>query len=222
QELVLTEPSIVCAASLPTSTMLALDKKLLKGIVLGESGLTSHSVILARSHGIPVVAGVSDQSSIVNGMTLYLDGNRGVVAPQPPASVHRYVELETRREELLRDGWQALASQPGRTADGRAVEISANVAAPDELDAALAVGAEGVGLFRTEMLFAASACMPSEDEQARVYREMAAAMQGRRLIIRTVDIGGDKPLPWLQMPYEENPFLGVRGIRLSQRHPEMM
>ncbi|MCB1220448.1 MAG: phosphoenolpyruvate--protein phosphotransferase [Planctomycetales bacterium] len=221
-ELVLTEPSIVCAASLPTSTMLALDKKLLKGIVLGESGLTSHTVILARSHGIPVVAGISDQSQLANGMPLYIDGNRGVVVLDPPDAVQRYVEQETKLESQLRKGRNAAASLSGKTADGRAVEIAANVAAPDELAAALASGAEGVGLFRTEMLFAASASMPGEDEQARIYAEMAVAMKGRRLIIRTVDIGGDKPLPWLPMPHEENPFLGVRGIRLSQRYPEMM
>ena len=218
----LSEPAIVVAASLSTSSMLALDKQLLRGLVLGESGLTSHTVILARSHGIPVVCGVNELDRISGGSQLFIDGGRGIVIPDPGPAVQRYQHNEHVRSAAQQLKRASLAQLQGRTADGRTVEIAANIASPDELDAALENGAEGIGLLRTELLFAAYPAMPSEDEQTRIYTEMATRLDGRRLIIRTVDIGGDKPLPWLPLPHEENPFLGLRGIRLYPGNVELI
>ncbi|MCB1216893.1 phosphoenolpyruvate--protein phosphotransferase [bacterium] len=218
----LSTPCILCAPALATNSMLSIDKRLLCGLVLGESGLTSHTVILARALGIPVVAGVSEFSRISEGAEMFIDGGRGVVIPSPSVLVRTYLETEQERTAELARNHAALASQPGRTADGRAVEIAANIASPDELDTVLQSGAEGIGLFRTEMLFAAAARMPGEDEQAAIYSDVARRLHGQRLIIRTVDVGGDKPLPWLPMAEEENPFLGLRGIRLSMRDPQIL
>lgn len=218
----LQEPSIVCAPRLSVSSMLALDKSLLCGLVLGESGLTSHTVILARSHGIPVVAGVTELTGIESGKPLFLDGTRGLLIPAPDKLVKRYLRRETERtiqRQIMQDSRR---NQPGSTADGRPLEIAANIASLSELEIALERGAEGIGLFRTEMLFASATEMPSENEQAELYSRLAATLAGRTLIMRTIDIGADKQLPWLELPPEDNPYLGLRGIRLCQSHPDIL
>ncbi len=218
----LAEDSIVCAPSLSTSTMLALDKSLLKGLVLTESGLNSHAVILARSHGIPVVVGVTDQSQLQEGTPLYLNGSRGVLVSDPSPAVQRFLAREEQRMQLLTGRTRALATKHGGTADGLPLEVAANIASPDEIDMIAEYGAEGIGLFRTEMLFSAYPQMPSEEQQLAIYSQLATTLGSQRLIIRTLDIGGDKPLPWLELPREDNPFLGMRGIRLYREHPELL
>jgi fructose-specific PTS system IIA-like component len=218
----LQEASIVCAPQLSVSSMLALDKSLLRGLVLGESGLTSHSVILARSHGIPVVAGVSELTKIESGRPLFIDGSRGLLIPDPDENVQRYFTRESTRLSLRQTQQDSLRSRPGATGDGRPLEIAANIASLGEVEIALERGAEGIGLFRTEMLFANASQLPSEDEQTALYSQVATGLAGRRLIMRTIDIGADKQLPWLALPLEDNPYLGLRGIRLCQSYPEIL
>jgi multiphosphoryl transfer protein len=215
-------PSVLCARSLPASQLLSLDRELLAGIVLSEAGTTSHAVILARSFGVPCVAGISDLAALRGVDEAVVDGSRGLVlAPVTPA-VRRFVEREENVLARKRHGELAAASVPAQTRDGVRIEVAANIAAAAEAATALVQGAEGVGLFRTEMLFAAGVQPPGENEQYDIYRTATLALAGRPLIIRTLDIGGDKPVPYLNLPREDNPFLGYRGIRMYEGYPDMI
>jgi len=215
-------PSIVMAASLSPSQLLALDRDLLRGLALSEAGTTSHAVILARSFGIPTVTGVDGASALVVGQEVVLDANRGLVIYPVADAVRRFYirEVERDRQRLARLAGDLGA--PAATQDGRRIEVSANIATAAEAEAALASGAESVGLFRTEMLFSGRDTPPSEEEQFEIYKAVAEAMGGRAVIIRTIDVGGDKPLPYLNLPREDNPFLGYRGLRIYQEFAEII
>ena len=206
--------AVVAADMLTPSEFLALDRSLLRGLVLSEGGTMSHTVILARAFGVPCVTGVPDIHQIMRpGRPVLVDAKRGLVIPEPPEAVRHYYELEMRAESLRNDRLATFHSQPGSTGDGRRIEIAANVSSAAEAEAAFAQGAEGIGLFRTEMLFLERAAAPSEEEQYAEYRRAVVAAAGRPVIIRTLDIGGDKPLGYLDLPKEENPFLGCRAVR---------
>ena len=195
----------------------------MQGVACAFGGPASHGVILARALGIPVVVacgrGLLD---VADGTMLVLDGEAGTVTVEPPAAVVR--AAEDRRALLERDEVEAHAQAhlPAVTRDGVTVQVAANVAAPGDLGAALAAGADGVGLLRTELLFAGADHPPDEGEQERVYRTMAEGLGGRPLVVRTFDAGADKPLAWLPLDPEQNPFLGLRGIRLSLRYPALL
>ncbi len=218
----LTEPSVICARNLPAGQFLALPREQIAGMVLGEAGLTSHAVILARSYGVPCVAGLDNLARITHGHRAVVDGNRGLVLMPVTAAVERFVarehEIEQRRAAAVLGSCETTA----RTRDGVRIEVGANIATADEAYAALLQGAEGVGLFRTELLFSSKAQPPSEEEQYEIFKTAALALDGRPLIIRTLDIGGDKPLPYLNLPREKNPFLGYRGIRMYDSIPELI
>jgi multiphosphoryl transfer protein len=217
----LTEPSVLCARNLPASQLLSFERGLVAGIVLAEAGTTSHAVILARSFGVPCVAGLTDFSPLRGVDEAVVDGGRGLVlAPVTPA-VRRFIEREEQVLERQRHGELAAASLPAQTRDGVSIEVAANIAAAEEAGVAVGLGAEGVGLFRTEMLFTAGVQPPGEEEQYEIYKAAALALAGRPLIIRTLDIGGDKPLAYLNLPREDNPFLGYRGVRMYEGYPEM-
>ena len=207
-------PAVVAAEILTPSEFLALDRSLLRGLVLSEGGTTSHTVILARAFGVPCVTGVRDiHNAVTPGMPVIVDARRGLVIPEPPAVVRRYYDLEMHREALRHNRLAPFLAKPGVTGDGRRIEIAANVSSAEEAEAAFARGAESIGLFRTEMLFLDRAVPPTEEEQYREFRRAVVAAQGRPVIIRTLDIGGDKPLAYLYFPKEENPFLGNRAVR---------
>ena len=216
------EPSIVVAADLAPSDTARLDPSRVLGIGTELGGATAHSAILARALGIPAVVGLGPLIwTPAEGQTIALDGTAGRVWLQPG---------ETELAELRRqqDAWQAQqqeAKAAGRdaavTQDGRRIEVAANIGGLHDAEVALEYGAEGVGLFRTEFLFLERADAPGEAEQLDVYRQVAGAMGQRPLIIRTLDVGGDKPLPYLDLGREENPFLGWRGIRFCLDHPEI-
>ena len=222
EALQLSEPSVVCAAGLAPRQFLALDRRFLQGLVLAGAGTTSHAVILARSFGIPAVVGVQDALAPLAGQEAVVDGNRGVVLHPVSPAVRRFYEREMERDRRKKRRDAAGVDRLTTTRDGRRIEVSANIATDAEAASALANGAEGIGLFRTEMLLAERDAPPSEDEQFGVYRRAVEAMQGRTVIIRTFDIGGDKPLPFLSLPREENPFLGNRGLRLYAEHGELI
>jgi multiphosphoryl transfer protein len=214
----LEQPSILVAEDLAPSEFLALDKSLLLGLVLESAGLTSHTLILARSRGLPAAAGCPGLTRrIRTGEEIILDGNRGLVIPSPDAAVRRYFDREAAAETASAARRAEWAKLPGRTADGRRIEIAANIGHPDEMPGAWALGAEGVGLFRTEMILLGRTTEPGEEEQYAVYARAAEQSGGRPVIVRTFDIGGDKPLPYLPLPAEKNPFLGVRGVRVYER-----
>jgi fructose-specific PTS system IIA-like component len=216
-------PTVVVAETLAPQQLLALNRLWVKALVLDNAGTTSHTVILARSLGIPTLVGVKDAPRLLpEGQEVIVDANRGCVVAQAPASVRRFYEREAeaarRRQEFL----SRYAQAPAVTGDGRKLEIAANVSSPGESLAAFERGADGIGLFRTEMLFVGGDGMPSEEKQFEVYEQAARGAAGQPVLIRTLDIGGDKPLPYLNLPREVNPFLGYRGARLYADHEDLM
>ena len=213
---------IVVAADLSPAETAALDRSLVRGVACAHGGPASHAVILARALGIPAVVGAGPSLLLVEeGTTLAVDGEAGTVAVDPPAAAVRAARVR-QGEWVLRDAEARLrASSTAVTRDGVTVRVTANIAAPAEVAAALASGAEGVGLLRTEFLFLSGDHLPTEEEQEHVYRDIAEALGGRPLTLRTLDAGADKQLPALPRRAEANPFLGVRGLRLSLRYPEI-
>jgi phosphocarrier protein FPr len=201
----------------------ALDRELVRGIATAYGSATSHSAILARSLGIPAVVGVGEHLlEVPEGTPLLLDGDAGAVYVDPAEEV--VSDYERQRAEHEKSARRALASasQPAATRDGRRIEVVANVGSLADVDAAVTNGAEGVGLLRTEFLFLDRDSLPSEEEQLAAYEEIAELLHGRPLILRTLDVGADKPLPYLPRRPEANPFLGVRGIRLGLDQPELL
>jgi len=216
-------PCILVAGDLAPSDTAALDTNRVAGIATALGGPTSHSAILARTLGLPsVVAGGADLLSQAAGTVAIVDGDTGRVWLDPSeadlASARDWIAAIAAR----RAAEEAERSRPAVTRDGHSVAIAANVNRPDQVAEALAQGGEGVGLMRTEFLFLERGDSPSEDEQYAVYRAMIDALGGRPLIVRTLDIGGDKQVPHLHLPKEENPFLGVRGARLLLRRPDLL
>ncbi len=216
-------PSILIATDLAPSDTIGLDTKLIAGLATAQGGPTSHTAILARTLGLPAVvalgAGLLD---IKAGTTAILDGAAGRLYLDPTdadlASARAFIEADVRRAASEAEG-RALAAT---TTDGRTIEIGANVNKPADVASAIDQGAEGVGLMRTEFLFLDGGHTPSEEEQFTTYSAMVENLGGRPLIVRTLDIGGDKQAPHLKLPREENPFLGVRGTRLTLRRPDLM
>ena len=216
-------PSILVAADLAPSDTAQLDPDKVLGICTALGGPTSHSAILARALGIPAVVGVGPEIlRLRNGARIALDGGEGRVWIDPDVDV--VTELEARRERWLasREAARRAGQRPATTRDGRRIEVAANIRGLADVRIALEYGAEGVGLLRTEFLYLDRVSAPSEEEQLAVYRAIAEALGQRPLIIRTLDIGGDKPVPYLDLAEEANPFLGWRGIRLCLDRPEIL
>ncbi len=211
-------PGILVADDLTPSDTAQLDPETIVGIVTALGGPTSHVAVLARSLGIPAVVGVgAPVLGVAPGTLLALDGDTGQVWVQPPEAVVE--RLRARQQAQARAVRADL--RPARTRDGHRVAVWANIVTPDDARRAVALGAEGVGLMRTEFLFVNRAAPPDEDEQYRVYRAVAEALGDRPLVVRTADIGGDKAVPYLQEGPEPNPFLGWRGIRMALDRPDL-
>jgi len=219
----LAEDAICIADNLPPSQFIALDKRHIKGLALAHGGATSHTVILARSFGIPCVTGIPGiHRTVAPGEDIILDADRGFLIRIPSPRVGRFYAREADKLERMKAKLRRFADLPGVSADGRRLEIAANAASPEEVGAAMANGAEGIGLYRTEMLFMDRNAPPDEEEQHRIYAHAAKSAGDRSIIIRTLDIGGDKPIPYLNLPPEENPFLGYRAIRLYGESPQLI
>jgi multiphosphoryl transfer protein len=207
--------AIVVAETLAPGQFLALDRNYLKGLALAHAGTTSHTVILARSFGIPTLTGVHEiADGRLENEEAVLDADGGALLTNLTEKSRRYYAMEQRRLEERQGRIQKFAAHVATTRDGHQIEIGANIASAEEAPAAFAAGAEGVGLFRTEMLFLDRESAPDEAEQFEIYRRALEAAGDRAVIIRTLDAGGDKPLDYLNLPAEENPFLGCRGVRL--------
>jgi phosphotransferase system enzyme I (PtsI) len=213
---------VIVAGDLTPSDTAQLDKQRALGFCTAGGGLTSHTTILARSLGLPAVVGLGEEVlSISTGTLLIIDGDEGVVIADPDeASLAAYRARQARWRAQQRAARRA-AQEPAVTRDGHRVEVVANVADLPSAQAALEHGAEGIGLLRTEFLYLNRTTMPGEEEQYEAYRAILDVMGERPVIIRTLDIGGDKPAPYLDIGEELNPFLGWRAIRLSLSHPEM-
>ena len=211
------------APDLTPAEIAGLDPARVCAVACAFGGPTAHGAILARSLGIPAVVGVGRALlGLADGTLLALDGEAGTVTVDPPAVALK--AAGDRRERRAREEAeaQAQAHRPAVTRDGVLVHVAANVAGPEDVPAAVAAGADGVGLLRTELLFMEADHLPSEDEQEQAYRRAAEGLGGRPLTLRTLDVGADKQLPYLHLEREQNPSLGLRGIRLGLRRPELL
>jgi multiphosphoryl transfer protein len=214
---------IVVAPELTPADTASLDRTLVLGIATASGSPTSHSAILARSLGIPAAVGLGETLlEVPEGTELLLDGDAGLVEVEPADELLGEYERRTAEREHLAGRARAAAAEAAITRDGRRIEVVANIGSPEDVPAAIENGAEGVGLLRTEFLFLDRDSMPSEDEQYEAYTLIASGLEGRPLILRTLDVGADKPLPYLPQRPEANPFLGVRGIRLALEQPELL
>jgi phosphoenolpyruvate-protein phosphotransferase/dihydroxyacetone kinase phosphotransfer subunit len=218
----LSQPSIILAVELSPSDAARLDPTKVLAICLGAGGKTAHSVILAKAMGIPAIVQLGQCLTHVKpGQQVTVDGFSGLLWLTPSAD--ELQSLQTRRLGWLqqRASQQSVAHQAAVTLDGQTFKVTANIASAADLPAIVAAGADGVGLLRTELLFHASPELPTEQQQYLAYREIADALAGQVLTIRSFDIGGDKPLLCYPMSQEDNPFLGLRGIRLCLADPEL-
>jgi phosphocarrier protein FPr len=214
---------IVLAGELTPADAAALDPARVIGIATAHGTATAHAAILARALGLPAVVGLGESVlGIDEGTMVLLDGEAGTLLLDPPADVLREATARRQRVQERRAQARERAHEPGATRDGVRIEVFANLGSVADAAKAVEFGAEGVGLLRTEFLFLDRPELPGEEEQAETLREIAAALEGRPLVVRTLDAGADKPLPSLPMPPEANPFLGVRGIRLTLERPDVL
>lgn len=218
-----TEPSIIIAEDLTPSDTASLDPRLTLGFITAQGGITSHSAILARTLGLPAIVGMGAGllKKVPSGTSIILDGRTGemIIAPGGE-TIARYKQIKAQRESHLLS-LKAAAEKDAHTANGRRVEVTANVGEAASARDAMEHGAEGIGLLRTEFLYLEDTQPPSEEKQYHIYREIFEVMSGRPVIVRTLDIGGDKPPSYLPFPEEMNPFLGWRAIRISLDEPEL-
>ncbi|CEP66788.1 Phosphotransferase system, enzyme I [Moorella glycerini] len=212
--------SIIVARELTPSLTANFSRNTVAGIATEVGGPTSHTAIVARALGIPAVLGVQGlMNRARDGDLAIIDGSAGVVYLNPGREL---LEEYKKKKAVLEAGWRdSKYSGPAKTRDGRHIEVAANIRNAAEVKMALEYGAEGVGLFRTEFLFMNREEPPGEEEQFQAYKEVVAAFQGKPVVVRTLDIGGDKPLPYLNLGHEENPFLGLRGLRLCLARQEL-
>lgn len=218
----LAEEVILVGREITTSQMASIDATKVKGIVAEVGGKTSHTAILANNMGIPAVmgcAGVLD--ALRDGELLLVDGDKGLVETSIDSNRRIMIESEMGRRKSLEENLWNLVDKPTRTRDGYAVYLEANIMDPAGAENAQQLGADGIGLYRTEFLFMDRATAPTEDEQYEVYTKVLELMQGKPVIIRTLDIGGDKNIAYMNLPKEENPFLGYRAIRICLDDTEL-
>ncbi|WP_428830391.1 phosphoenolpyruvate--protein phosphotransferase [Cellulomonas endometrii] len=208
-------PFVLVARDLAPADTATLDPGRVVAIVTVGGGPTSHTAILARSLGIPAVVAAPDAADLVDGETVVVDGSAGVLLREPTAEDLAAADRARSRRDRAFTG-------VGATADGHHVQLLANVADPSGAQAAADAGAEGVGLFRTEFCFLGRTEEPSVEEQVRAYRTVLAAFGGKKVVVRTLDAGADKPLPFVTAEGEPNPALGVRGLRTAVKHPEVL
>jgi phosphotransferase system enzyme I (PtsI) len=208
------EPFVLVALDLAPADTATLDPSTTLALVTEQGGPTSHTAILAKALGLPAVVAATGVLAIEEGTLVLVDGSAGTVVLEPDAAAVAKVQAAA-SVHLEFDG-------QGRTADGHRVALLANVGDATGVAAAVQAKAEGVGLFRTEFCFLDRSEAPSIDEQVRAYREVLAAFPGKKVVVRTLDAGADKPLPFLTSSDEENPALGVRGLRTAQRSPQVL
>ena len=217
------QPYVLVMDEVGPSDVARLDPARVAGILTARGGATAHSAIVARALGIPALVGAGDSVLLLApGTQLLIDGQRGRlhVAPDAEALQRATDERDSREQRLL--AASALRHQTAVTQDGHAVEVFANIGESKGVAAAVEQGAEGIGLLRTELIFMAHSQAPDEATQEAEYRRVLDGLDGRPLVVRTLDVGGDKPLPYWPIEKEENPFLGVRGIRLTLQRPHVM
>ena len=213
---------IIVAADLTPSDTAQLNRQYVKAFVTDIGGRTSHSAIMARSLEIPAIVGTKEVTSIAkDGDIIIVDGLAGDVFLNPSEEVIAEYRAKAEAFASQQAEWEKLKDSKTYTKDGHQVELAANIGTPKDLEGVVNNGAEGVGLYRTEFLYMDSHEMPTEEDQFEAYKAVLEGMNGKPVVVRTMDIGGDKELPYLPLPHEMNPFLGYRAIRISLNEPEM-
>lgn len=218
---VLPENTVVVVHDLTPSMTATIDKAHVAGIVTETGGRTSHSAIIARALEIPAVLSVANScTALRNGMTVVVDGGKGIVEADPDEETLAAYTAKAEAFAAEKAALEAFRGKPSVTADGIKKIIACNIGNPDDVPNALDHDAEAIGLFRSEFLFMDSAELPSEEEQFNAYRKVATALKGAPVIIRTLDVGGDKEIPYLHLTHDDNPFMGYRAIRYCLANPD--
>ncbi|MFM6941497.1 MAG: phosphoenolpyruvate--protein phosphotransferase [Candidatus Planktophila sp.] len=216
--LTLTQPTIIVAEDLTPADTAALNLKFALALVCSHGGATSHTAIVARGLGIPAIVGCTGVMELADGATVLVDGRAGDVIVDAAADI---IAERSEREAKLKARAESVTG-PGRLSDGTPVQLLGNAGTVDDVRAAVNVGAEGIGLFRTELLFLDSQIEPSVEEQVKMYSDVFDLMPGKKVVIRTLDAGSDKPVPYINAIHEENPALGVRGWRLTRTSNDVL
>ena len=218
----ISEPVVIIAKEITPSDTSQMDAKFVKGLATDLGGRTSHAAIMARTLRIPAVVGAEDvTSTIKNGDMVIVDGLHGDIIIDPSQAQIDEYQAKADSFEKERAEWAKLVDAPSVSKDGQHFQIAANIGTPDDIADAVKQGADGVGLFRSEFLYMSSDHLPTEDEQFEAYKKAVVGMQGKPVVVRTLDIGGDKPLNYLPLPEEMNPFLGYRAIRICLHRPDI-
>ena len=211
---------VLCGEEIEPSVVAGMPTEQIAGVILGSGSATSHVVIIAKARAIPTVLGVGDKINLIHDEDeIILDGSRGDIIIRPTEEERLLYQDKIEEQKKLAAHYAALKDLPAVTKDGVRIELTANIGTHMDVDNALTYGAEGVGLFRSEFVFMGSTTIPTEEDQFKAYRAAVEKCGGHICVIRTMDIGGDKPLPYLNIDPEENPFLGYRALRISlDRH----
>ncbi|MGN6804870.1 MAG: phosphoenolpyruvate--protein phosphotransferase [Trinickia sp.] len=219
----LPDDAVLAATEFTPSDLSSLDRKRVAALVMAGGGATSHAAIIARQLGIPALVAVGDAlHAIPDGTQVVVDASAGRIEYAPTALDVERARLERQRFAGVREANRRVSQEAASTADGRAIEVAANIATIDDARTAIENGADAVGLLRTELLFIHRETAPSAREHCASYQAIVDALQGRRAIIRTLDVGADKEVPYLTLPPEANPALGLRGVRLAQLRPDLL
>ena len=218
------EKVILCGREIEPSVIAGMETEKIAGVLLGSGSTTAHAVIIAKARAIPTIVGLNKEDRIdriADGDHVIMDGERGEIVINPaPEDIASYDEKIKKQKELA-EHYAALKDLPAVTTDGVKVDLMANIGTHMDVDNALNYGAEGVGLFRSEFVFMGRQDVPTEEDQFKAYKEAIEKCKGKLCVIRTMDIGGDKPLPYLNIPEEENPFLGYRAVRISLQRRDL-
>lgn len=219
---IIDESVVIVGHDLTPSDTAQLNKQYVQGFVTNIGGRTSHSAIMSRSLEIPAVVGTKTiTSNVKQGDMMIVDGLTGDVIVNPTDDELKAYQQKRQSFFDDREELKKLRDEPSKTLDGQHVELAANIGTPNDLEGVKDNGAEGIGLYRTEFLYMGRDSMPTEDEQFEAYKKVLEEMKGKRVVVRTLDIGGDKELPYLNLPEEMNPFLGYRAIRLCLDQPDI-
>ncbi|WP_295712999.1 phosphoenolpyruvate--protein phosphotransferase [uncultured Mitsuokella sp.] len=218
------EKVILCGREIEPSVIAGMETEKIAGVLLGSGSTTAHAVIIAKARAIPTIVGLNKEDridKISDGDRVIMDGERGVIVINPTAEDIASYDDKIKKQKELAAHYAALKNLPAVTTDGVKVDLMANIGTHMDVDNALNYGAEGVGLFRSEFVFMGRQEIPTEEDQFKAYREAVEKCKGKLCVIRTMDIGGDKPLPYLNIPKEENPFLGYRAVRISLQRRDL-
>ena len=218
------EKVILCGHEIEPSVIAGMPTEKIAGVLLGSGSTTAHAVIIAKARAIPTIVGLNKENridKIADGDHVIIDGERGEITINPtPDEIAAYSDKIKKQQELAAH-YAALKDLPAVTPDGVKVELMANIGTHMDVDNAMNYGAEGVGLFRSEFVFMGRQEIPTEEDQFKAYKEAVEKCKGKLCVIRTMDIGGDKPLPYLNIPHEDNPFLGYRAVRISLQRKDL-